>query len=219
MTTSRNQILERLKMAKVRSQVQKDIAFHPWGSDEKKTNEQKMTRFCQALSASHAEIKSIHSEQLSQTLNQLSGEKGWKKAVIGTQGKWHHAFQQSLTGIDVKKFSQEIEGWKTELFTDIDVGITHVLAGIADTGTLVLWPTPQEPRTLSLVPPCHVAVIHASTLHHHFLEVMAVQNWADNMPTNALLISGPSKTADIQQTLAYGAHGPSELIVVILEDQ
>lgn len=219
MTTSRNQILDRLKMAKVSPQEAKERAFNPWGSEGEKTTEQKMTRFCQALSASHAEIKSIHSEQLSQTLHQLSSEKGWKKAVIGTQGKWHQAFQQGLNDIDVKAFSQEIENWKTELFTDIDVGITHVLAGIADTGTLVLWPTPQEPRTLSLVPPCHVAVIHASTLHHHFLEVMAVQNWADNMPTNALLISGPSKTADIQQTLAYGAHGPSELIVVILEDQ
>ncbi|MEI8631512.1 LUD domain-containing protein [Vibrio sp. PP-XX7] len=39
------------------------------------------------------------------------------------------------------------------------------------------------------------------------------------MPTNAVLISGPSKTADIQQTLAYGAHGPSELIVIVLTDQ
>jgi L-lactate dehydrogenase complex protein LldG len=36
------------------------------------------------------------------------------------------------------------------------------------------------------------------------------------LPTNALLISGPSKTADIQQTLAYGAHGPRELVVLIV---
>ena len=40
-----------------------------------------------------------------------------------------------------------------------------------------------------------------------------------NMPTNALLITGPSKTADIQQTLAYGAHGPSELVVLIVNDK
>ena len=37
------------------------------------------------------------------------------------------------------------------------------------------------------------------------------------MPTNALLISGPSKTADIQQTLAYGAHGPKELVLLLLQ--
>ena len=46
---------------------------------------------------------------------------------------------------------------------------------------------------------------------------MKAQNWAAGMPTNALLISGPSKTADIEQTLAYGVHGPKELIVLIIE--
>ncbi|MEI8631474.1 LUD domain-containing protein [Vibrio sp. PP-XX7] len=68
------------------------------------------------------------------------------------------------------------------------------------------------------MPPCHVAVMHRASLCCHFLEVMETQHWAAGMPTNALLISGPSKTADIQQTLAYGAHGPAELIVLILEE-
>jgi L-lactate dehydrogenase complex protein LldG len=44
---------------------------------------------------------------------------------------------------------------------------------------------------------------------------MTSERWAEAMPTNALVISGPSKTADIQQTLAYGAHGPRELIVLL----
>ena len=46
---------------------------------------------------------------------------------------------------------------------------------------------------------------------------MKAQNWSSGMPTNALLISGPSKTADIEQTLAYGVHGPKELIVLMIE--
>jgi len=41
-------------------------------------------------------------------------------------------------------------------------------------------------------------------------------DWASQMPTNALLISGPSKSADIEQTLAYGVHGPKELVVIII---
>jgi L-lactate dehydrogenase complex protein LldG len=49
-------------------------------------------------------------------------------------------------------------------------------------------------------------------------QAMHRQGWAGGLPTNALLVSGPSKTADIQQTLAYGAHGPKELLVLILQD-
>ncbi|NCS61823.1 MAG: lactate utilization protein C, partial [Rhodoferax sp.] len=44
---------------------------------------------------------------------------------------------------------------------------------------------------------------------------MTAESWSAGMPTNALLVCGPSKTADIQQTLAYGAHGPKELVVLL----
>ena len=48
------------------------------------------------------------------------------------------------------------------------------------------------------------------TFHH----ALAGENLAQNMPTNVVLVSGPSKTADIQLTLAYGAHGPRDLVVL-----
>jgi L-lactate dehydrogenase complex protein LldG len=73
----------------------------------------------------------------------------------------------------------------------------------------------REPRTLSLVPPIHFALLDAATIHPTF-DALVSENWAAGLPTNALLISGPSKTADIQQTLAYGAHGPKELVVLVI---
>jgi len=88
---------------------------------------------------------------------------------------------------------------------------------IAETGSLTLWPTPDEPRLMSLVPPVHIAVLNASEIYTTFHEAMLAREWAAGMPTNALLISGPSKTADIEQTLAYGVHGPKELIVLVIE--
>ncbi len=219
MNSARNNILARIKSANTAPIENSALAFEPWGFDNSKSQQQKMKRFCQALEASHAQVMQIESSEISATLTTLTKEKSWHRAAIGTAGKWNNSFKQGLKALDVIEYHSEIENWKSALFHEVDVGITHVLAGIADTGALVLWPSELEPRTLSLVPPCHVAVMDASTLYNHFLEVMEEQNWSANMPTNALLISGPSKTADIQQTLAYGAHGPSELIVLILRDK
>jgi L-lactate dehydrogenase complex protein LldG len=53
------------------------------------------------------------------------------------------------------------------------------------------------------------------TLHSDFYSAITAEGWTQGLPTNALLISGPSKTADIQQTLAYGAHGPRELVLLL----
>nr|WP_306288151.1 LUD domain-containing protein [Pseudoalteromonas sp. WY3] len=56
----------------------------------------------------------------------------------------------------------------------------------------------------------------AKTLYPTFSELLEKEQWHNKLPTNVVFISGPSKTADIQQTLAYGAHGPKELIVLII---
>lgn len=117
----------------------------------------------------------------------------------------------------LRPYNEEIESFKKELF-EIDAGITTTRGGIADRGALILWPTQQEPRLISLVPPIHIAVVDANTIYGSLSEAMQDQNWSQGMPTNALLVSGPSKTADIEFTLIFGVHGPKELVVIILED-
>jgi hypothetical protein len=72
---------------------------------------------------------------------------------------------------------------------------------------------------MSLVPPIHIALLDADQLYDTLFDAMQAQGWSDGMPTNALLVSGPSKTADIQVTLAYGAHGPKELVVLLLVNE
>jgi L-lactate dehydrogenase complex protein LldG len=58
-------------------------------------------------------------------------------------------------------------------------------------------------------------LVDAADIRSTFHELLTERSWAAGMPTNALLISGPSKSADIEQTLAYGVHGPKELIVLV----
>jgi L-lactate dehydrogenase complex protein LldG len=72
---------------------------------------------------------------------------------------------------------------------------------------------------MSLVPPVHIAVLKAEKIHDTLAETMKEEDWAQKMPTNLLLISGPSRTADIELTLAFGVHGPKELIVFIVHDE
>lgn len=96
-------------------------------------------------------------------------------------------------------------------------GLTSTQGGIAETGSLIVWPSAAEPRLISLVPSVHIAIVDADKIFNSFAQAMQEQNWRDNMPANALLISGPSKTADIEQVLAYGVHGPKQLIVIIRE--
>ena len=70
---------------------------------------------------------------------------------------------------------------------------------------------------MSLVPPIHFVVVEASAISISFEEVLEKERWSERMPTNIVLVSGPSKTADIELVLSYGVHGPQELIVFIIE--
>jgi L-lactate dehydrogenase complex protein LldG len=128
----------------------------------------------------------------------------------------HWAGRDDLPAL--KAYDRPVEEWKAELFEATPASLTGTLGAIAATGSLILWPDRHEPRLMSLVPPVHFALLKASQIRDNFYQVMQEQQWAAGMPTNALLVSGPSKTADIEQVLAYGAHGPKDLIVLILED-
>ena len=124
---------------------------------------------------------------------------------------------------------QPIEDCRDDLFCATDAGFTSCRAAIAETGSLVLWPTPAEPRLLSLVPPIHCVLLRRAQIVSTLHELMLQEGWsgerattdaggsaASGMPTNALLVSGPSKSADIEQTLAYGVHGPAQLLVLLI---
>jgi L-lactate dehydrogenase complex protein LldG len=114
-------------------------------------------------------------------------------------------------------YTQEVEQDRERLFA-IDAGITSTKGGLADVGALILWPDANEPRLMSLAPAVHIAVLEAASIHDSLADAIARERWQDGMPTNVLLISGPSKTADIELVLTFGVHGPKELIVLILDD-
>lgn len=190
--------------------------------------EARLTQFRERLEASHAEVVSsdaagwpaVLAERIrarSNTAISADGAFSVLYAPDTTFGQQLAGAWASEADLRLVPYDQPVETLKETLVHGVDAAVTTTRGGIAETGTLILWPTPEEPRLMSLLPPLHVALVDANCIHGTLTEAMQAQDWASGMPTNALLISGPSKTADIEQTLAYGVHGPKDLLVIVLE--
>lgn len=102
---------------------------------------------------------------------------------------------------------------------DADAGLTGVEAAVAESGTLVCTSGPGRGRGLSLVPPVHIAVVRASQIVPDLVDFWT-SGLADlrRLPSSVVLITGPSKTADIEGVLITGVHGPREVHVVLVGD-
>ncbi|ACC74455.1 lactate utilization protein C [Paraburkholderia phymatum] len=173
-----------------------------------------------ALQASHADVIRATERTWPALLAQRLLDANVKRVLLDTSRAEGAALHQALApSVATRNYDQPIENWKAELFDTIDAGFTVARSGLAATGTLIVAPDAGSPRTMSLVPPVHIALVYAHTLHADLHAAMRAEQWQAGMPTNLVMISGPSKTSDIQQTLAYGAHGPRELWVVIVEHQ
>jgi len=185
--------------------------------------EQRIAQLRKLMEAVHTEIHLTHSADWPALLAQLLQARDLPSLLIapttphGRRITEHWANNPQLPVL--KAYDRPVEEWKAELFNETLASLTTTLGAIAATGSLILWPTREEPRLMSLVPPVHFALLKASEIYDNFYQVQRQFAWAQGMPTNALLVSGPSKTADIEQVLAYGAHGPKDLVVLILEDQ
>jgi len=172
-----------------------------------------------ALAASHADVWCATGDEWPAQLAARLVDAGVRRLLLDPARAESTALARALPDtVAPVPFDRPIDAWKAELFDTIDAGFTVARSGIAATGTVVLAPDAGTPRTVSLVPPLHVALVHADTLHPDLHAAMHAERWHAGMPTNLVLVSGPSKTSDIQQTLAYGAHGPRRLWVVIVTD-
>jgi L-lactate dehydrogenase complex protein LldG len=103
--------------------------------------------------------------------------------------------------------------WR-EICGAADVGISSADAFLAETGSLVINSGAGKSRLVSLLPPVHIAVLPMERLTTDIFTWMKGHN--RTFPANTVLVSGPSKTADIEQTMSVGVHGPKKLIVVLV---
>jgi L-lactate dehydrogenase complex protein LldG len=99
-----------------------------------------------------------------------------------------------------------------------DIGITSADYALAETGTLVMLASRQEARLVSLLPPVHIAIVPRSRIVANLDELLSLLPKPAEQTSSMVLITGPSRTADIEQILVRGVHGPGEIFAVIVDD-
>ncbi len=104
-------------------------------------------------------------------------------------------------------------------FFAADLGLSGVDYLVAETGSVALRSRPDQPRSLSLLPPVHVAVAHRGQIVPDLFDLFETRLQADQdgLPASLSLITGPSKTGDIELRLVTGVHGPGEIHVIVVD--
>ena len=106
------------------------------------------------------------------------------------------------------------------------VGVSCAFAGVAETGTLIYLSGKENPSTLHLLPPTHIAVLKAKDIEGNYESVLARVRHvsqdglksAFSLPRAVSWVTGPSRSGDIEQTLLLGVHGPKRLHIVVIGD-
>ncbi len=177
---------------------------------------ERLKHWAKTMRAVKTEIFWVRESDWEKTLVEVAQQKGLSNMLLSPQTAHGSRAEKALTqaGLATRGFEQKIDDWKDDFFANVDAGFTSSLCGIAHTGTVMLVSSPEEPRSQSLVPPVHFCLFDTCKLYDTFYAALTGENLVADMPTNIILISGPSKTADIQLTLAFGAHGPRDLVVL-----
>jgi L-lactate dehydrogenase complex protein LldG len=99
---------------------------------------------------------------------------------------------------------------------DVDASVTDAWAAVAETGSLVVRGCKTHPKSLSLIPPVHVAILEPKNFVGDLVDLFEKLS-REGTGNNTVIISGPSKTADIEMTLVTGVHGPGVVRIFVLK--
>jgi len=169
-------------------------------------------------------------ERVNATVARVSGAAGVPREVARYLAKNNLAMAIKVA----PDLAEPIVPWMEQTLLDVDtgpadggerVGVSRAFAGVAETGTLVLRAGPKSPTSLNFLPPTHMVVLSAADIAGDYetvwrrLRTENAESRGGFMPRAVNWITGPSRTADIEQTLLLGAHGPQRLHIVIADEE
>ena len=144
----------------------------------------------------------------------------WKHATLDRLGLSTLLDQEGIERIDADSLALLSPDERKRRVETAQIGITSATYAIAETGTLAMLASPGSERLASLLPPVHVAVVAAEQILPDLFDAFDALHASglERLPSNVTLITGPSKTGDIELTLTTGVHGPGEWHVVLAPD-
>jgi L-lactate utilization protein LutC len=184
-----------------------------------------IARFCQELAAAGGKgYVATDSESVLHTIQTILQAHDARKILLTCGGlidRLDLPVRLTELGFEVRT-TDDVPADPREDFFSADVGITNVHRLIAETGSVVLASQPNEPRSASLLPPVHICLADRSQLLPDLFDLFDLfaptSSPTQSLPPSCLtLITGPSKTGDIELKLVTGVHGPGEIHVIICD--
>jgi L-lactate dehydrogenase complex protein LldG len=173
-------------------------------------------RFRQALEAVAGRCFVVRNEtEAAEALRQIAEQRNCTRVAVSDSPLAGRVSRLAALPAEV------LEDAAAEALFDCDLGVTGAQWGVAETGTLVLESDAERHRLASLVPAAHVALVGAGQVRHTLGEVLRAvgERGPEGLSRAITFITGPSRTSDIELTLAIGVHGPAELYVIIIEGE
>jgi L-lactate dehydrogenase complex protein LldG len=167
-------------------------------------------RFAQELEAAGGEARRLPTDALAAAVAELAAEA--RTAVVTPDlGPFVGRVEEGLRRAGCRALEPT-----REAAARADLGITGAALGVASTGSVLLRAGPDAPRAASLLPPVHLAVLPEGRLVPGFEELFAVLPDLVGEGSQAVLVTGPSRTTDIERTLVRGVHGPLRVVALVV---
>lgn len=179
----------------------------------RKPRDKQVDLFCEQAARVQATVTRISTiADLPEALaDYLRGRNLPKRVRMGDAPLLARADWETAAGLEISKGASD--------GTD-PVGLSHAFAGVAETGTLMLESGRDNPTTLNFLPETHCVVVRASDIQGDYESVwsrLREKHGKGRMPRTVNMITGPSRSGDIEQTILLGAHGPRALQIFVVD--
>ncbi len=176
--------------------------------------------FRTALARNNGQARSVSRTELADAVTEVARELSANRRTVvapDVLGMYGEEIEQGLAAAGAEVVRPEPAAWREEA-ARADLGVTSAALAVASTGSILIVPGPDHPRVASLLPPAHLAVLPASLLVAGLEDVMPVVTAAADRSSAPVLITGPSRTSDIEMTTVFGVHGPKVLRVLLVDE-